>query len=218
MSLATFARNLLDDYKGTAAIVPSSRSLANAMVEPLRGKPLRVAVEFGPGTGVVTSELLNIMPDDGILLAFEISPRFVAYLRDTCSDERLQIVQAGAETASAELRRRGIDQVDAVVSSLGLGFLDKTLVDAIFQPLLPRLSRNSVVTQFQYFHRARVHEGRVEYFNVDRLMRRYFRSVHSTWVWRNFPPAHVLRCTGARVASSRVPVETGRAAVGYTRT
>ena len=100
MSLATFARNFLDDYKGTAAIVPSSRSLANAMVEPLRGKPLRVAVEFGPGTGVVTSELLNIMPDDGILLAFEISPRFVAYLRDTCSDQRLQIVQAGAETAS----------------------------------------------------------------------------------------------------------------------
>ena len=218
MSFATFARNLLDDYKGTAAIVPSSRSLASAMVEPLRGKPPRVAVEFGPGTGVVTSELLNIMPDDGILLAFEISPRFVAYLRDTCSDERLQIVEAGAETATAELRRRGIDQVDAVVSSLGLGFLDKTLVDAIFQPLLPRLSRDSVVTQFQYFHRARVHDGRVEYFNVDRLMRSYFRSVHSTWVWRNLPPAHVLRCTGARVASSRVRVETGRAALGYTRT
>lgn len=218
MSLATFARNLLDDYKGTAAIVPSSRSLASAMVEPLRGKPLRVAVEFGPGTGVVTSELLNIMPDDGILLAFEISPRFVTYLRDTCGDDRLRIVEAGAETATAELRRRGIEQVDAVVSSLGLGFLDKTLVDAIFQPLLPRLGRDSVVTQFQYFHRARVHEGRVEYFNVDQLMRRYFRSVHSTWVWRNLPPARVVRCTRARVVSSRARVENGRAAVGYTRT
>lgn len=218
MSLAIFARNLLDDYRSTAAIAPSSRSLANAMVEPLQGRAPRVVVEFGPGTGVVTRELLKLVPEDGMLLAFEISPRFVAYLRNTISDERLQIVQAGAETATAELNRRGIDRIDAVVSSLGLGFLDKALVDEIFEPLLPRLGADGVVTQFQYFHRARVLDGRVEYFNADKLMRRYFRSVRSRRVWRNLPPAHVITCTGAWVGSPRVRVGVGGTILGYTRT
>ncbi len=198
MSLATFARNAISDYRTTAAVVPSSQHLANAMVEPLRGKSLRVVLEFGPGTGVMTRELLRVMPDDAILLAFEISPRFAAYLRETGSDERLHIVQACAETATAELDRRGIDRVDGVVSSLGVSFMDLTLVDAIFRPLLPRLSHDGVVTQFQYIHRTRMHGGRVEYFNVGQLMGRYFRSVRSSCVWLNLPPAHVITCRGAR--------------------
>jgi phospholipid N-methyltransferase len=203
MSFAIFARNAIADYRSTAAIVPSSQHLANAMVEPLRSRPLRVVVEFGPGTGVITRELLRAMPDKGNLLAFEISPRFVAYLRKTRKDKRLQIVQAGAETAVAELTRRGIDQVDAVVSSLGVSIMDIELVDAIFRPLLPRLGRHGVVTQFQYVHRTRVHGGRVEYFNLSNFMERYFRSVRSNCVLMNLPPAHVITCSGARTGDLR---------------
>ena len=71
----------------------------------------------------MTRELLRLMPDDGTLLTFEISARFVTYLRETIPDPRLQIVQASAETAAMELSRRGIEQVDGVVSSLGISFM-----------------------------------------------------------------------------------------------
>ena len=168
------------------------------MVEPLRPQGPRVVVEFGPGTGVMTRPLLRMMPPDGVLLAFEISPRFVDYLRTNIRDQRLHIIAAGAETAAAELERRGIDTVNGVVSSLGIGFLDEEAAGAIFRPLLPSFSADATLTQFQYVHRIRMYGRRLEYFDAGDLLGRYFESVESKYVWRNIPPANVITCRGAR--------------------
>lgn len=198
MSLVTFTRNAVSDFKSTAALAPSSRHLAHAMVEPLRRQGPRVVVEFGPGTGVMTRPLLRMMPPDGVLLAFEISPRFVDYLRTNIRDKRLHIIAARAETAAAELERRGIATVNGVVSSLGIGFLDEEAAAAIFQPLLPIFSKDGTLTQFQYVHRVRLYGRRFEYFDAGDLLGRYFESVESKHVWRNLPPANVITCKGAR--------------------
>lgn len=187
------------------------------MVEPLRDRSPEVVVEFGPGTGVMTRELLRLMPPQGVLLALEISPRFVHYLSETIHDERLHVVQAGAETAAAELRRRGIDHIDGVVSSLGISMMESTLADAIFRPLLPSLHRGSTVTQFQYMQRVRMNRGRLEHFDAGLFLGRYFNSVRSSRVWLNFPPAFVITCRGARneaVSSDRRPEFES---IGYTR-
>ncbi len=209
MSLGTFARNAIEDVKGTAAVAPSSRELARAMVAPLHDRPPSVIVEFGPGTGVITRELLGLLQSDGILLAFEISPRFVSYLRDTIDDPRLQVVPAGAETAVAELRRRGIDRVDAVISSLGIALMDEESADAIFRPLLPSLADGGIITQFQYVSRVRVSGGRVEHFDVGDFMGRYFHAVESQLVLMNLPPAFVFTCRRVR----RVPFAGGNGRV-----
>ena len=197
MSLVTFATGALGNLKQTAALAPSSKQLAKAMVEPLRSTPRRCVIEFGPGTGVVTREILQCMPADSVLLAFEINSQFVEYLREAIPDHRLQVVSAGAATAAAELERRGISEVDAVVSSLGIANMDTAAVDAIFRPLRGFLNSRGAITQFQYVGRLKLHDGRVEYFNTGRFMRRYFSTVRSTRVWLNFPPAFVITCRGA---------------------
>ena len=200
MSLATFWRNAVADFNSTAAIAPSSRYLARSMVEPVRRNDLRVVVEFGPGTGKMTREILRLMPRDSILVAFEISDRFVSHLGEAIPDGRLQVVHAGAETAAEELRARGIDHIDGVVSSLGISLMDEDTVSAIYRPLLPHLGDTGVLTQFQYVHRTRMHDGRLEYFNAVPLLERYFHSVESNCVLRNLPPAYVLTCRGARMS------------------
>ena len=96
MSLATFASQALTDFQWTAAVAPSSRFLAQAMVEPLPMAEARLIVEFGPGTGVMTRRLLAAARSDAKLLAFEINPRFVDYLREEITDPRLEIIAAGA--------------------------------------------------------------------------------------------------------------------------
>ncbi len=200
MSLATFARNALSDYKSTGAVVPSSRQLARAMVRPFLARPPRVALEFGPGTGVITRELLDVLPNDGLLLAFEVSSRFVEHLRESILDERLVVVGAGAETAAEELRRRGIERVDAVASSLALSLMDAAVPEAVLRPLLPYLGDRGILTQYQYYvSRVRVHNGCVEAFSVEDLLGRYFETVRATAVWMNLPPAYVIECTWARV-------------------
>lgn len=185
------------------------------MVEPFRVKAPEVVVEFGPGTGVMTRELLRLMPPHGLLLALEISPRFVTYLCETIRDERLHVVQAGAETMPAELGRRGIDRVDGVVSSLGIGMMESALADAIFRALLPCLHTGSTVTQFQYMLRIRMHRGRPEFFDAGSFLERYFNSVRLSRVWLNIPPAFVITCRGAR--NDAANSDRGVESIGYTR-
>lgn len=187
------------------------------MVEPLRGTLPRVVVEFGPGTGVITRELLDVLAPDGTLLAFEISPTFVTYLRDSIADRRLQVVPAGAETAAEELRRRDIGMVDGVVSSLGIGMMDSAEADGIFRPLLPALGSGGAITQFQYVHRMRMHGGRVEAFDVGEFMGRYFHTVDSSLVLMNVPPAFVITCRDPRDANGTASNGNPARSLGYTR-
>ena len=137
MSLRTFAGEVLADFQTTAAIAPSSNSLVQAMLEPLPLRTAKVVVELGPGTGVMTRALLDRMPQNAVLFAFEINPRFFRYLSGTSSDPRLHLINASAETLEEEFRRRGTKRVDAVVSSLGLSLMPDQQRHAILGGLLP---------------------------------------------------------------------------------
>ncbi|MFQ5696633.1 MAG: class I SAM-dependent methyltransferase [Terriglobia bacterium] len=109
--LRIFAAEALTRLRTTASLVPSSGHLTRAMVAPLPLAEARCVVEFGPGTGTMTRALLEQMPADALLLAFEVNPRFVDYLRKTLPDPRLQVVSASAERVGEELRARGLEEM-----------------------------------------------------------------------------------------------------------
>jgi len=194
MSLTRFATQAIADFQSTAAVAPSSRFLAREMVRPLPLASAKTVVEMGPGTGVMTEALLDALPADAKILAFEISGGFVQHLRGKIADPRLEIIHAGAETAAKELRSRGIGRVDAVLSSLGSSLMPDGLMRSILAGIQPFLDRDSVFTQFQYMHRIRLHQGRVSYFDVQDLLREFFPEIRRSSVWINLPPAFVFDC------------------------
>jgi len=194
MSFKTFAAEALADYKTTAAVAPSSRYLAHAMLKPLSLSEASTVVELGPGTGVITKALLDVLPEDATLLAFEINRRFYRYLKKNISDERLVLLKTSAEHVGRELRRRGRTRVDAVVSSLGLGLMSDRERRALLGGLLPFMDDNSVFTQYQYIHGLELKNGRLRRFSVGSLLHQYFDSVERKMVWRNLPPAFVFAC------------------------
>lgn len=194
MSFKTFAAEALTDYKTTAAVAPSSRYLAQAMLEPLNLREGCTVVELGPGTGVITRALLELLPANATLLAFEINSRFYRYLKKTISDERLVLLKTSAEHVGRELRRRRRTRVDAVVSSLGLGLMSDSQRRVLLGALLPFMDEDSVFTQYQYVHGLQVKDGRLRRFSVGSLLRQYFDSVERRMVWRNIPPAFVFAC------------------------
>ncbi len=164
------------------------------MVEPLPLRNAKVVVELGPGTGVMTRQLLGLLPARASVLAFEINPKFVRYLRRNVRDPRLRVIPAGAETAGEELRRLGYSRVDAVLSSLGLSMMPEAQLHAILGGLIPFLDERSAFTQFQYIQRIRIQDGRPVHYDVRRLLRQYFGTVQQGMVWRNLPPAFVFDC------------------------
>ena len=194
MSLKMFVGEALANFPTVGAISPSSRFLANAMLEPLAFERTQVAVELGAGTGVITNALLERLPASATLLVFEINERFFECLRRSISDPRVILINSSVEFLDTELYRRGIQQVDAVVSSLGLAFIPDRQRHQLFERLSPFLQPRSVFTQYQYIHGLQFGEGGLSRFNLRPLLSRYFRSVQSKIEWRNLPPAFVFTC------------------------
>ena len=184
MSLTVFTREVFRDIRSTAAIVPSSRHLARGMVGPLPLERAQVVVEFGPGTGVMTQELLDRMPGEARLFAFEKNHRFAACLKRKILDPRLTVVVADAQQAGGHLQRLGYDRVDGVVSTLGLTLMPVAVQHRIYEAVLPLVGDGTVVTQVQYRNRN----------GVRAFLQGYFSSVTATTVWRNVPPAFVYTC------------------------
>lgn len=198
MSIKTFTPEALKDIQITASLVPSSRYLARAMLAPLPLEAARCAVEFGPGTGAMTRPLLELLPAEATLLCFEVNPRFCTYMKANFSDPRLHVICASAERLPAELAARGLPQIDAALSSLGLTTMPERVRDGILRGLAGSLAPAGVFTQFQYLHSLFVYrqanDGHLERFTAARFLRRYFPHVSAELVWLNFPPAFALAC------------------------
>jgi phosphatidylethanolamine/phosphatidyl-N-methylethanolamine N-methyltransferase len=198
MSLRTFVGEAINDFYTVAAITPSSRFLANAMLEPLELSRARVVLELGAGTGAITRGLLEQLPPGGTLLAFEINRPIFNCLRRSITDPRAVLINSSVQNLDTELRQRGIEQVDAVASSLGLAFMAESQRHALLQRLAPFLHSRSVFTQYQYIHGMQFTQGRLQRLNLRPLLNRYFGSVESRIVWRNLPPAYVFNCHAPR--------------------
>jgi len=198
LSLKEFTLGVLENYVTTAAVAPSSRYLAQAMLEPLPLSRTRVAVELGAGTGVMTQGLLAALPREATLFAFEINPRFQQFLRRKFTDPRLVLIDASAATVGEELRNRGIAQVDAAVSSLGITYMSFKKRHAIMGGLTSFFTEQTVFTQYHYVHGLlpwyQIEDGRLQRFDAADLLKQYFRTIERKFVWLNVPPAFVFAC------------------------
>lgn len=195
MGVATFAAEALADFGATASITPSSRYLARTMVKPLGLETAKVAIELGPGTGSMTRHMLAALPADAKLIAFEINPRFVDYLRKNIQDSRLTVLDCPAQQAKQALDEIGVEAADAALSSLGLSLFPDALCESIIGGLQDVLRPEAVLTQFQYVSRVRLLDGKAEYFDASKLIRRFFPVVRRRLVVRNIPPAFVYSCS-----------------------
>ena len=56
-----FARNFFRHPRMLGSIIPSSRFLIKELLQPIDWNQARVIVEYGPGVGVITEEILRRM-------------------------------------------------------------------------------------------------------------------------------------------------------------
>lgn len=196
MNPAAFVAEALADFVTVGAIAPSSRYLTRAMLRPLPLENARLVVELGPGTGVMTRALLDLLPFDATLLAFEINPRFARHLKSTISDPRLVVINARAEVLQQELSGRGYRHIDAILSSLAMGFMADRQRHALLGGISVSLKKRGIFTQYQYLHSLQLRDRQLSHFDLEGLLRLYFRSVQRKIIWRNLPPAFVFTCRG----------------------
>jgi phosphatidylethanolamine/phosphatidyl-N-methylethanolamine N-methyltransferase len=160
------------------AVAPSSRFLARAMATQVDLRRAEPVIELGGGTGSVTKALLEAgLPVDRLIVV-ERDVRLYKMLRRRFP--QLRIVLGDARHLVELLRPLGIDAVSAVVSSLPLISMSKTMRRQIINQSFALLGEAGRFIQYTYSLSSPL-AGR-EFGLRGRVAAR---------VWLNFPPASV---------------------------
>lgn len=177
-----FTRNFFRHPRMLGSIVPSSRFLIRQLLNPIDWARARVIVEYGPGVGNITAEVLRRMAPDATLIAIEMNPDFVSFLRDTFKDERLRVVEGSAEAVDEILRRFGRAHADYIISGIPFSTIAAPVRERILEKTRDVLAPGGAFLVFQFSTRL-----------LDDL-KRVFGYVGRSFEPLNVLPAHVFFC------------------------
>jgi phosphatidylethanolamine/phosphatidyl-N-methylethanolamine N-methyltransferase len=201
----TFLTQFLRNYETTGSVMPSGRALGRALCRYVGDGPNpQKILEAGPGTGAVTSCIIDRMRHDDELWMVELNPTFASHLRSAFSDKPAFREAAGRchliEGSVAQLGPLSTDgQFDLIISGLPLNNFSTVDVQDILQAYAKLLKPGGILSVFEYIlirpakmfvsvgpERERL-KGVGEAIEGMLGQREFSRE----WVWVNVPPAWV---------------------------
>lgn len=163
------------------AIVPSSRGLARALAAQVDIDQPGLIIELGAGTGVVTNALLEANISPRRLLVIEREPKLCGILAVQFPD--LDIRCEDATHLDALMEKMGNPEISAIVSSLPMITLPKSVTAVIQKKMAKLIGENGVIVQFTY--------GAKSPLNRNELRKYHVVGKRVKIVLTNVPPAHV---------------------------
>jgi phospholipid N-methyltransferase len=204
MSVLFFKRFLKRPFQ-IASIVPSSRALVERVADKVDFERARVIAEYGPGEGVHSREIARRMRRDCQLLLFELDPAFSRDLeRQFADDPRVHVINQDAARLPLELRRRGIEYCDYILSGIPFSILKIDKKRALLRKT----------------HDALAPGGRFIIYQVTNELKQHaklFERAKSEYFLQNIPPMFITAFDKADIlngeASSAMP--EGRVSANY---
>lgn len=180
-----FFTKFLQQGKIIAALAPSSRFLARAVIRGIDFSQARCIVELGAGTGPITTELLAQAGPQCRTIVIERDADFCQRLKQRFP--AADVVQADAFDLEKLLAERGITQVDHVISGLPLPSFPAEARDNMLAMIGRLLVPGGTLRQLT--HMPYVYFG---------MYRSYFEDVLFRLVPMNLPPGGVYVCRNHR--------------------
>jgi phospholipid N-methyltransferase len=177
-----FARNFFRHPRMLGSIVPSSRFLIKHLLEPIDWAQARMIVEYGPGVGSITAEVLRRMRADAVLIAIETNPAFVTFLRTSIQDPRLHVVEGSAESVDEILRQHGHEKASYIISGIPFSTIPAPVRERILLKTSGALEPSGSFLVYQFSTR------------VLEDLHRFFRYVGRQFEPLNVLPAHLFFC------------------------
>ena len=183
MSAALLFKRFLQRPMQVAYIVPSSRVLVKRVAKKMDFSKPRVIVEYGPGEGCHTREIVKRMHPDSKLLLFEIDPELAAHLQHQFRhDSRVSVLHEDAQNLPAELEKRGIPHCDYIVSGLPFSIINlntkRILLEKTFECLAP--TQDSAFVIYQMTKELQGHA-------------KHFPRLECEFCLQNIPPMFVMK-------------------------
>ncbi|NNJ27861.1 class I SAM-dependent methyltransferase [Alienimonas chondri] len=184
-----FLGRFLRNPRAVGAVAPSSRFLAEAMLDSVNWDAAECVLEFGPGTGPFTRCVPDRLKPGAKFLAVERDPAFVARLQHELP--HVDVAHADVTDVADELSRRDLGPADAILCGLPWAAFPPDLQNRLMTATLAHLKPGGSFATFAYVQGAVLPAGR----RFRALLGEHFTQVGaSPVVWRNAPPAFVYRC------------------------
>lgn len=184
-----FAREFLSNPVSVGAIGPSSRGLALRMVEWIDWESVSTVVEYGPGTGAFTSQILQHHRPGTEFFAVELNAQFAATLATRFPD--LAILQDSVGNIEELCRQRDVAQVDAIICGLPWAAFSDDMQTEYLDAMMKVLKPGGHFATFAYLSGMALPAAH----RLRRKLQNSFGEVRmSRTVWRNIPPSFVYQC------------------------
>ncbi|GHA99355.1 class I SAM-dependent methyltransferase [Modicisalibacter luteus] len=181
--ISLFAKNFFKHPKMLGSIIPSSPFLVKRMLDCVDWQRANVLVEYGPGVGTFTKEILRQMRPDAVLIVIETNEDFVEYIQRAYPDPRMQVIHGSAEDIQTILEERGFDAVDYIVAGIPLSTLPVTVKDNILRATKQAIASDGAFLLYQFSP------------NIMPHLNQTFSKVTKSFEPMNFLPAHFYHCT-----------------------
>jgi phospholipid N-methyltransferase len=175
--------------QSVGTIHPSSRELAEAMIAPIDFGKSCTILEYGPGTGAITSVVSENLTECTRYIGIEINKAFCKDL--SARFPQLSFVNKSAAEAPEVLEIFAIDKVDAILCGIPWAAMPASLQNAILDGVERCLKPGGVFLTYAYLQGLLLPGA----WTLRRSLKARFTSVDTTRiVWNNVPPAFAYIC------------------------
>lgn len=188
-----FIREFIKNPLKVGACAPSGRHLAEAMMSSIDPQGSQVIVEYGPGTGAFTDQIMKRLTPKMTYFAVELTPTFAQILRDRYPAAHIHTGSvADIEQFCVTEGLPAAESIDLIISGLPWASFPGDLQRSILDPLRRVLKPGGKLVTFGYHIGKALSNGRLFY----RTLPEYFSKIEqSPLIWRNVWPAWVFTCT-----------------------
>ena len=165
------------------SFIPSSPFLIKHLLSQIDFDSARVIVEYGPGVGTISKELVPRLHPEARLVLIEMNTEFVHFLRSEITDPRVTVVHGSAADVRKILKSLGIAGADYIISGIPYSTMPSTLRRAVLHESKQALNRNGQFLVYQFTR------------TVLPYLQPVFRSIRQDFELLNILPARLFYCT-----------------------
>lgn len=182
MNRKDFLKESIKNIDTAGTLMPSSRFLVSRLLAPINFSEAKVIVEFGPGNGKITKEILKQLQPNAILISIEINENFYNSLLKI-NNSKFKVIISSAENVQEVLNNHGFEKADYIISSLPLTNIPKRVSHSILENAYNALKVGGMFIQYQYS---------LTYFKT---LKSIFKGhLKLSFEALNIPPAFVYKC------------------------
>jgi phospholipid N-methyltransferase len=179
MRTLIYLKTMISD-RYVASVTPSSHFAVQSICNRIDFSRDNLIIEYGPGTGNFTTDLLNQMSGKSRLIAVERNRHFYDILRREISDPRLSLYNDCASNLSRILGNNGHGCADYIISGIPFSLISAELKQTILLDTYSALKKGGKFLTYQTFYQPPGH--------LRTHLRNRFYSLKTNYVLRCVPP------------------------------